>query len=100
MTQAPQDPKYISPRFPAPRSNGAREDHSPRSVLFLYCKSDTCKPEGEIREFQLMSFDSGSGLSLFRCVICGSTESLSENQIKSAQAENNKRSNRNVESDR
>lgn len=90
MSPAPQDnnkTEYRVPRFPAPRSNGLlREDHASRSVLFLQCEE-----EGERREFQLKSFDAGSGLSVFRCVICGFEEKLSTKQIDSARAENNKK---------
>lgn len=94
MSQAPQNKKeHIGPRFPAPRSNGLiREDHASASMLFLQCEGAICKQEKEIREFQLKSFDAGSGKSVFRCVICGSIKILDKKAIDSARAENNNRS--------
>lgn len=61
------------------------ESHASKSVYFK-----TCHNEGETREFQIVSTNPRSGVSVFRCTICGFRVEVAPIDPP-AKAENNKK---------
>jgi hypothetical protein len=76
-------------------TNGrVRDDHAPKSVLRFTCSSEQCG--GELREFQIVSVDTGKRVSVFRCVMCDSRVEVRPGTISAEAEKNNKKESKNV----